>query len=305
MTRLAERLLSAAGTVWLAGTLAFFALRLLPGDAIQSQLMQSGASPVVIADRRARLGLDEPLLIQYGRLWLDAARGSLGYSLLDGQPVTDMIRQRLGPTVALASGAVVVAVALGLTLGTVAALQWPMSPAARLLVNLALSTPLYWTGTLAIWLFAVLLGWLPSSGGEGVAQLLLPVSVLGFHSAGGIARMVETSLRETLAADFIRTARAKGLPERLVLRRHVLRAGLLPVITVVALQAGFLLGGTVITESLFVRPGLGRLLLDSTLQQDYPAVQGITLFLAMVYAGFNLLADALYAWLDPRVALAA
>lgn len=305
MTWLAERLLSAAVTVWLAGSLAFFALRLLPGDAIQSQLTQSGASPAVIADRRARLGLDEPILTQYGRFWLEAARGSLGYSLLNGQPVTDMIGQRLSPTVILASGAIITAASLGLFLGTAAALQRPLSAAARLLINLALSTPLYWTGTLAIWLFAVLLGWLPSSGGEGAAQLLLPVAVLGFHTAGGIARVVEASLRQTLTADFVRTARAKGLPEHLVLRRHVLRAGLLPVITVVALQAGFLLSGTVITESLFVRPGLGRLLLDSTLQQDYPVVQGIALFLAVIYAALNLLADMLYTWLDPRLRLAA
>lgn len=303
MKWLIGRLLSAVVTIWMAGSLAFFALRLLPGDAIQSQLMQTSASPALIAERRARQGLDDPLLVQYGRFWLQISQGSLGYSLLDGQPVTEMIAQRLVPTATLALAALIVGAALGLLLGLAGALETPFAPVARLLINLSLSAPIYWTGTLAIWFFAVILGWLPSAGGDKISQLMLPAAVLGFHSAGGIARVVEAGVRDTLAADFVRTARAKGLPETLILRRHILRIALLPVFTVIALQTGFLFGGTVITESMFVRPGIGRLLLDSTLQQDYPVVQGLTLFLAALYILLNMGADIVYAALDPRISL--
>jgi ABC-type dipeptide/oligopeptide/nickel transport system permease component len=303
MKWLVGRLLSAAVSIWLAGSLAFFALRLLPGDAIESQLLQTGASPALIAERRARQGLDGPLFVQYGQFWLQIGQGSLGYSLLDGQPVTEMIAQRLAPTATLALASLTVGVTLGLLLGLAGALKTPCAPVARLLTNLSLSAPIYWTGTLAIWFFAVTLGWLPSAGGDEVSQLNLPAAVHSFNTARGIYRVVEAGVRDTVAADFVRTARAKGLPEALILRRHVLRMALLPVFTVIALQTGFLFGGTVITESLFVRPGVGRLLLDSTLQQDYPVVQGLTLFLAALYILLNLGADILYAALDPRITL--
>lgn len=300
--RLVGRIFSALFTVWLAVTLVFFALRLLPGDAVQAQLIQSGASAEVIAARRAQQGLDAPWPVQYGRYWLRFVQGDLGYSLFDGQAVTDLIFQRLGPTLHLAGGALLAGCVLGLSLGIVGGINSFFSPAARIIINVALSTPIYWTGTLAIWLFAVQMGLLPSAGEDGLPGLILPVAVLGFHTSGGIGRAVETSVRENLNADFVRTARSKGLPEALVLRRHVLRVGLLPVITVIALQTGFLLGGAVITESLFVRPGLGRLLLDSTLQQDYPVVQGITALTAAAYTLLNMAADILYAWFDPRIA---
>jgi len=303
MRWLVGRLLSVVFSIWLAGTMTFFALRLLPGDAIQAQLVQTGASAAQIAERRARQGLDDPLLVQYGHFWLQISQGDLGYSLLDGQPVVEMIAQRLPPTVTLALAALTVGVVLGLLLGLVGASDTSIAQVARLAVSLSLSTPIYWTGTLAIWLFAVVLSWLPSAGGEGVQQLILPAAVLGFHTAGGIARVTEAGVRDTLAADFVRTARSKGLPEPLIMRRHVLRVALLPVFTVISLQTAFLFGGTVITESLFVRPGIGRLLLDSTLQQDYPVVQGLTLFMAALYTGLNTCADLIYAVLDPRITL--
>ncbi|HEX2905308.1 MAG TPA: ABC transporter permease [Phototrophicaceae bacterium] len=303
MARWLERFLAAVATIWLVATLSFWALRVLPGDAIQTQLMQSGASEALIAARREQQGLNQPIFAQYTQFLRNLLRGDFGYSLLDGQAVTEMIAQRLAPTAALATGAILLAVVLGITLGVVSA--WPgwLATWARLIIGLALSIPIYWTGTLAILIFAVWLGWLPSAGGDNLAGWLLPVAVLGFHTGGSIARVVETQIRETLAADFVRTAHAKGLPKILVLRRHVLRVGLLPTITVIALQFGFLLGGTVITESLFVRPGLGRLLLDSALQQDYPVVQGITVLLAAIYTLVNLIADLLYAVFDPRVAV--
>lgn len=287
-----RRIAGTAATLWLAATLAFFALRVLPGDAVQTQLQESGASVEVIAQRRAALGLDDPLSAQYRRFLAGLLRGDLGVSLLDGQPVTQIIAQQLLPTATLAICALAVAAAAGVTLGTLAALdRWRF---ARLILDLSLSVPLYWTGTLAIYLFSVQLDWLPTNG------LVLPVAVLGFHTAGAVGQVVRADVRDTLSLDFVRTARAKGLSETRVIVHHVLRAGLLPVITVIALQAGFLLGGVVITESLFVRPGIGRVLLNATLRQDYPVVQGIVVLGALVYTLLNSAADLCYHLLDPR-----
>lgn len=300
---IARRLLRTLAVLWLAVTLAFFALRILPGDALQTQLIQSGAGTATIAQRRAALGLDQPVLTQYGDFLVRLTRGDLGVSLLDGRPVSEIIAQQALPTITLALAALVIAVLLGAVLGITAAAarrRW-LAQSARRILDLALSVPLYWSGTLAVFLFAVFLDWLPSSGAGDLRHLLLPAALLGFHTAGAIGQMVRSSVSQTLGADFVRYARAKGLPERLVIGRHVLRASLAPVISVVALQAGFLLSGVVITESLFVRPGLGRVLLDATLQQNYPVVQGIVIWSALVYALANGAADILIAVIDPRV----
>ncbi len=303
MTYVGRRLASTVMVIWLAATLAFFALRVLPGDAIEGQLVQSGVSQEVIEQRRAEQGLTEPVLVQYLRFLLNALRGNLGRSLLDGQPVGELILQQLAPTVSLAFGALLVATAFGLALGVAGALNLPygISTAARVATSLSLSTPIYWTGTVAIFIFSAQLDLLPSAGAGRLSQLVLPVGVLGFHSAGAIARVAQASLRDTLGEDFVQVARAKGLPERAVIWRHTLRASLLPAITVIALQAGFLFSGTVITESMFVRPGIGRVLLDAIIRQDYPVVQGVAIFAAFVYTSFNTLADALYRLVDPRV----
>jgi peptide/nickel transport system permease protein len=285
-------------TFWLAATLAFFALRVLPGDAIQAELLGNGASAETIAERRTALGIDDPVIVQYGRFLTGLLRGDLGVSLLDGRPVSEIITQQLAPTVALAVTALIAAILGGLMLGTVAALNTPLSGIAQTVLDLSLSMPLYWTGTLAIYIFAVQLNWLSTSGAN---NLTLPALVLGFHTAGAIGQVVRASVLDTLPLDFVRTARSKGLHEAQVIIRHVLRAALLPTVTVIALQAGFLLGGVVITESLFVRPGIGRLLLNATLRQDYPVVQGIVILGAFVYTLLNAAADLLYRLLDPRV----
>ncbi len=292
------KLATTLAVIWLAATLAFFALHVLPGDAIQGELLGSGASVDEIAQRRAALGLDAPVLVQYENYLLSLLRGDLGVSLLNGQPVTEVISEQLAPTVALAVTALIIAIILGLSLGTLAALDWRGSHIARLVLDVALSAPIYWTGTLAIYIFAVRLNWLPTSGST---NLILPAGVLGFSAAGGIGQVVRANVRETLAFDFVRTARAKGLREVRVIIRHVLRASLLPAVTVIALQAGFLLGGVVITESLFIRPGIGRVLLNATLKQDYPVVQGIVVLGAVVYTLLNATADVVYRLLDPRV----
>jgi peptide/nickel transport system permease protein len=303
MTNLIRRVVSTLMVIWLAASLAFFALRVLPGDAIEAQLVQSGVSQDVIEQRRAEQGLNEPIVRQYLRFVSSALRGDLGRSLLDGQLVSEIMLQQLAPTVVLALSALLLATGLGLLLGVASALDMPygIAPAARAVTSLSLSTPIYWTGTIAIIVFSAQLDWLPSAGAGRLSQLVLPVGVLGFHTAGAIARVTQANVRETLGAEFVRTARAKGLPERIVIWRHVLRASLLPVVTVIALQAGFLFSGTVITESLFVRAGIGRVLLDAIIRQDYPVVQGVAIFTALIYVLFNMLADGLHHLLDPRV----
>ncbi len=288
-------LATASVTLWFAVTLAFFALRVLPGDGIATQLRESGASAGLIAERRATLGLEQPVIVQYGRYLEGLLHGDLGVSLLDGRPVSEIVAQQFAPTLVLALSALAVAIIGGAALGLIAALETPVSFVARLALDLARSMPRYWTGTLAIYVFAVQLDWFKVTG------LLLPAAVLGFHTAGAIGQVIRAGVEEALARDFVRTARAKGLPELHVLGRHVLRAGLLPAVTVIALQAGFLLGGVVITESLFVRPGIGRVLLNATMRQDYPVVQGVVVLSAVVYILLNAAADFSYHLLDPRV----
>lgn len=288
--------------IWLAATLAFFALRLLPGDAIVAQLLQVGVPEEIIEEYRAEDGLTDPAGVQYVRFLSGLVRGDLGLSLLSREPVTEMIARNILPTLTLALPALILASVWGALLGVAGALHWPLASAARIITSLSLSTPIYWTGTLAIFVFTVQLGLLPSAGAGRLSHLVLPVGVLSFHTAGTIARVTQANVRSALNADFVPVARAKGLRERRVIFHHILRVGLLPIAQVIALQAGFLLSGTVITEMLFVRPGIGKLLYDSTLKQDYPVVQGVVIFSVVVYTVLNTLADVLYPLLDPRVA---
>ncbi len=294
---------SAIGTVFLASTLAFFLLRVLPGDAIEGQLLQTGVSASVIQERRMQQGLDLPLIVQYGNFMLGLIRGDLGYSLIDGQPVFELIVQQFVPTAFLAFGAMIVGTSVGISLGIIMALDTNRLHvfSARFLINLSLSMPIYWIGTLAIFVFTAQLDLLPSAGASRFSHLILPVGVLGFHLSGGTARIVSSSVRQVASADYIRVARAKGLPERLVITRHILRVAFVPVLSIILLQVGFLLGGAVVTESLFVRPGIGRLLLDRTWQQDYPVVQGIVVLGAVVYSMIGILTDWAVALLDPRI----
>lgn len=300
--RMVRRLISGVVSLWLVATLTFFALRALPGDAIQSALIDSGASAATIAARRTALGLDAPLMVQYGRYLGGLVRADLGVSLLNGLPVTEIIARSLGQTVSLAVSALFVAFVIAVSLALCAALTIGIvSQMAAALITLSLSTPIYWTGTIALFVFAAQLNWLPSGGGERFSQLVLPALVLGFHTSGAIARVLTSGLRGAVDADYVRTSRSKGLRERVIVVRHVLPNALIPAVAVTALQAGFLLGGVVVTESLFARPGLGRELLNATLQQDYPVVQGIALWMAVVYVLINGAADALYMWIDPRI----
>jgi len=298
-----RRLLGAIPVLWGVATLVFVIMRLLPGDPAALMLSESGGSAQAVAELRHSLGLDDPLPVQYGRYLFDLLRGKLGTSLFSHRPVVTVIAEQLPGTIELAVAAMLVAASLGTVLGVLAAVKhgtWLDTLAAALSVA-GVSLPIFWTALLLIWLLSLKLGWLPATGQEGVASLIMPALVLGFASSGAIARLVRASLLEVLGADFINTARAKGLSERVVILRHALKNALIPVITVMGLQFSFLLGGTVVTETIFSRPGIGRLMVNAILWKDFPVVQGVVLLAALVYTTMNLIVDVAYAYLDPRI----
>jgi ABC-type dipeptide/oligopeptide/nickel transport system permease component len=298
-----RRLVGAAFVFWLALTLAFAAMQLAPGDPAQALLAASGASAEQIAQRRAELGLDDPPLTQYGRYLLGLAQGDLGRSWLHGRPVGEMIAEQVPPTVALALSGMGLGTAIGLVLGAIGAFRrgtW-LDTATTAVAIVGLSTPTYWTGLLAILVFA--LGWprLPASGSGSLRHLLLPTVVLSVAVSGSVARMVRARASEVISEQHVTYARALGLPTGRILLSHVLRPAIAPTVSVVALQLGFLLGGAVVTETVFARRGLGRLALEAVMWRDLPTIRGIIVVSAAAYLTVNLAADLIHAWLDPRV----
>jgi len=287
-------------TLWLAVTIAFIAFRVMPGEALRAELVLGGADEESIAAQRAALGLDRSAVVLYFEYMGGLMRGDLGVSVVTRQSVAEMLAVNLPPTLALALAAFVVAVTAGWGLGVMAVSPRLWGRLARAWMALLLSVPIYWSGTLAIYVFAVLLNWLPSGGTGGVEHLLLPSLVLGVHTSVAIGRAIQLALTEAFHAEYIRTARAKGLTERRVLI-HALRASCVPIITTMGLQGGFLLGGTVITEMLFVRNGIGRMMLDAAQRRDYTVLLGGVLFTTTAYITVNTLADVVNRWLDPRV----
>ena len=301
MTHIRSRALQTIGAAWLAITLIFFGLRLIPGDALMAQLIESGASDSVIALRRTELGLDLPIAIQYLRFLSELVRGDLGTSLTSAQAVTDLLIAQLWPTLEIAFASLAVAIIMGLLLGAAAAGQRIMSNIALFLIALAISAPIYWTGTLAIYVFTVILGLLPSGGAGRPSQVILPALVLGWQLAGSLGRVTQVALNEVTSAPHMLTASAKGLRRIEIALRHHLRPALPPIIAHLGVQAGFLLGGAVITETIFSRPGIGRMLIDAVLRQDYPVVQGIAIWVCLVVAVITFAADWLVFLVDPRV----
>jgi len=289
--------------LWGVTTLVFLATHILPGDPVELMLAESGGSAESIAYLRDQLSLDDPLYVQYGRFLLNTLRGDLGRSIFTNRPVLQTILEQLPSTIELALAAMLVAITLGTGLGTLAALNhnsW-LDNACMAIAVAGVSVPIFWSGLLLILLFASTLHWLPATGQGSLKQLFMPAVVLGFASSGTIARLVRSSLLEVLYKEYITTARAKGLSERLILIRHALKNALIPVITVVGLQFGFLLGGAVVTETVFSRQGIGRLIVDAILWKDFPLVQGGVLLAAVTYTLVNLLVDISYAFADPRI----
>ncbi len=299
-----RRILEGLLTAWSAASLTFFALRFGVGDPVASLLSQGLASTEQAEALRRDLGFDLPLLQQYLRYLLQLLRGDLGTSLYTARPVSRIIAEQFPSTLQLAIGAFAFAIILALILGTIAAWREDSRSGrvASAIAGLATALPVAFTGILAILALSVSLTFLPAGRITGwLQQYLLPVLVLGFASAGGIARVVQAGLRETIDTPYLMSARARGIKESRLLLIHALQPALPPVISISALQAAFMLTGTVVTETVFARPGLGRLLVTSILQGDYPVAQGVVVLAAVVYTVSGLIADLLSLALDPRM----
>ena len=297
-----KRLLGTIPVIFGVLLLTFVLVHSIPGDPVEVMLGESATS----ADRevlRQNLGLDEPLPIQFFQYVAKVAQGDLGVSIHSKKPIVDLLAERLPATIKLAALALMIAISIGVPLGIVAALKvdrWADNLATVLSLTVS-AMPHFWLGPLLMMVFALWLGLLPVSGMDANTSIILPALTLGFGLAAILTRMTRASMLEVLHEDFIRTARAKGLPEKTVILKHALRAALLPIVTVLGLQLGSLLAGTVITETVFAWDGIGRLLVESIEKRDYPVTQACVLLIALTYVFVNLLTDIIYTRIDPRV----
>jgi len=299
---LLRRLLLTVPVLLGVATLVFALIHLVPGDPAQSMLGES-ASPAEIERLQKTLGLDKPLLTQYRVFLAGVARGDLGTSFRFGTPVTQEIRKRLPDTAILALCAMTVAIAVAIPLGIVAAVFRGRFPdhVAMTLALAGISMPSFWLGPLLAIFFAVYLGWLPVSGSGTALHLVLPAVTLGTALAAILARMTRSSVIEELRELYVLAARARGLSQTRAVLRHAFRNSLIPVVTIIGLQFGAVLTGTIITETIFGWPGIGRLLIQAINTRDYPLVQGCILFISVTYVAMNLLTDLTYGFLDPRI----
>lgn len=298
----ARRLLTTIPALLGIYTLVFVVLHVLPADPALL-ISQGSASGEQLASLRHEYGLDRPLWRQYAGDLGRVVRGDLGRSIRYGRPVSSLIRERFPSTLELALAGLGLAVVLALILGTLAALR-PHSWIDNLSMAVALtgvSIPSFWLGMMLIFVFSLWLGWLPVTTGSGLQRLLMPAITLGLYSTAVTSRLTRVSLIHTLRQEYVTTARAKGLAEFAVVIRHALRNSLIPVVTIVGVELGNLLSGTVVVETVFARPGLGRLIVESITYRDYPALQSSLLFVACGYVVANLLVDISYGYLDPRI----
>src|SRR5437867_7039816 len=303
LTWIVRRILAVVPVLFGVTLAVFSMLFLVPGDPVKMMLAEFVTTPDQIAQMRAQLHLDEPILKQYGRFVTSAARGDLGTSIRSRRPVTTEIGENVWNTAQLALAAMLVAVVVGVPLGLLAALarsSW-LDVASMATALLGVSMPSFWLGLLLIFAFSLHLGWFPATGGGSLPHLVLPSVTLGTIAAAIIARLTRSSMLEVLGQDYVRTARAKGLGAWSVVVRHALKNALIPIITIFGLQFGNLLAGAVIVETVFGRPGLGRLIVGGILAKDFPLVQGTVLFIATSYVLINVVVDALYAFIDPRI----
>ncbi len=304
------RLVAAVPVLLGVSFLVFSMVFLLPGDPVQMMLGDMGSgtasarlSPEQYEALRRELGLDQPFPVQYLSFVTRAVRGDLGRSYQSRRPVLDTILDALPSTVQLTLAGLGLAIVLGVGLGVLAALK-PNSVGDNLSMFFALagvSMPEFWLGLMLIFLFSFSLGWFPASGPGGIERLVLPATALGLRAAAQIARLTRASMLEVLNQEYVTTARAKGLAERVVILRHALKNALIPVVTIVGLQFGNLITGAVIVETVFARPGVGQLAVNAIRARDFPMVQGTVLFAATAYVLVNLFVDVSYAWIDPRI----
>ena len=311
---LTQRLIAFVPTLLGVSILVFLAIRLVPGDQITAQLGTEAG--MLTAQQRAALeryyGLDKPVVEQYFTWLGDALQGNLGYSVRHGRPVTELILERFPVTVELALISVVIALSIGLPVGIMSALRHNtfIDLVGRIFSMLGLSVPNFLLGTIIIYVLSVVFGILPNSGNYtdfatdpvlNLEQMIFPAFAMGFSFAASVMRMTRSSMLEVLGEDYVRTARAKGLHERGVVLGHALRNALIPVVTLVGVEMGYLLGGAFIIEQIFSLPGIGRLAVNAISQREYALVQGVTLFIALNFVVINLGVDLVYAAIDPRI----
>jgi peptide/nickel transport system permease protein/oligopeptide transport system permease protein len=299
---LQQRFIAALITLFGITIIVFAILRMLPGDPARV-IAGLLATEEDVARLRVALGLDQPMLIQYANFLGNLARGDLGTSARTSQPVLDEVLARLPATMQLAIVSMAIAALIGIPVGVIAATRRNslLDYVLSIITLFGVSMPVYWLGLMLIVIFAVNLQMLPAAGNENLTSLILPSLTLAAFSIALIARMTRSSMLEVLHQDYVRTARAKGLRERGVIFRHALQNAFIPVITVLGLQFGTLLGGAVLTESVFGWPGIGLLMLDSIFARDYPVVQGVVFIFAAMFIGLNVAVDVVYAYIDPRI----
>ena len=311
---LTQRLIAFIPTLLGVSILVFLAIRLVPGDQITAQL--GTESGMLTEEQRASLeryyGLDKPVVEQYFTWLGDAIQGNLGFSVRHGRPVTELILERFPVTVELALLSVIIALSIGLPIGIMSALRHNtlIDLVGRIFSMLGLSVPNFLLGTIIIYVLSVVFGILPNSGNYtdfgtdpvlNLEQMIFPAFAMGFSFAASVMRMTRSSMLEVLGEDYVRTARAKGLRERGVVLGHALRNALIPVVTLVGVEMGYLLGGAFIIEQIFSLPGIGRLAVNAISQREYALVQGVTLFIALNFVVINLGVDLIYAAIDPRI----
>jgi peptide/nickel transport system permease protein len=312
LTFVGRRLLATIPLLFLVSLVVFSFVHVLPGDPAVLFLGEE-ATPETLAQFRTRLGFDRPLTAQYAE-WLGGAlQGNLGRSLRTNQPVTEAILQRLPVTLELLAAALLVSLAIAIPMGIVSAVKRNsgVDLMSTVFALVGFSMPNFWLGLILIYVFALFLRWLPPSGfvplpadlADNLRSLILPAITLGTALAALVTRQLRSGMLEVLRQDYVRTAQAKGLSQRLVVGKHALKNALIAVVTVVGLQIGGLLGNTIITETLFALPGVGRLMIDAIFSRDFFIVQGVILFLAVGYVLSNLVVDVVYSYLDPRIRL--
>ncbi len=305
MAYVIRRLAAAIPTLLILSAIIFMLQQIAPGDP--TLLVTGEIYTQEVYDRaRERLGIDEPVVMQYGRFLGRTVQGDLGDSLLYKRPVAELVVERVPQTLALSLGALVVCYAIGVPLGVLAAIKrgtfW--DALSMSIASLGLAIPGFWLGIMLVILFAINLGWFPATGStDGWRSFVLPIVTLGVAESAAVARLIRSSMVENLRADYVRTARAKGLREFVVVTRHALRNALLPIVSVLGLQLGTLLTGAVVVETVFAVPGLGKLLIDSILNKDFPVSQAVLLIIGSMIIICNLLADLAYRLVDPRVVL--
>jgi len=299
---LIQRLIAAAVTLWITTIAVTLLIHAVPGDPVRIMYAKFQSTPEQIEAIRASLGLDQPIHLQYlsylGRLF----QGDLGRSIVGNQPVLDVLLTRFPPTLALASASLAIAVVIGMSLGFFAAYRrGTLGDAAAMVVAIVgVSMPHFWLGLLLMFFFALQLQWLPVAGSDW-RSLILPAMTLGLANAAVLARLTRSAMIDIFDQDFVRTANAKGLPKSLVLYRHALRSGLVPIVSMMGLQFAYMMGGAIVVENVFAWNGVGRLAIEAVFARDYPLIQGFILFFAGVVVIVSVIIDLLYAVLDPRI----